>query len=98
LRYHVPAIPAEAMATGRCVLMSEEVHQKEPYKKLKNGKEVIVVNALDANEIKKPLERLIRKPDIAENIGANACNAISQNVQIESYTDETIQIYKSVLQ
>jgi glycosyltransferase involved in cell wall biosynthesis len=97
LNYHVPALPAEAMATGRCVLMSKEVHEKEPYKKLENGKEVIVVNALDTDEIKKSLERLIKNPNMVDNIGANAYNAISQNEQIESYTDKTMQIYKSLL-
>lgn len=97
LSYHVPAIPAEAMATGRCVLMSKEIHEKELYKKFENGKEVLVVSTTEIYEIKETLEKLIRKPAIAETIGANAYEALSQSEQIEDYCDKTIKIYKSLL-
>jgi glycosyltransferase involved in cell wall biosynthesis len=97
LSYHVPAIPAEAMATGRCVLMNKELHGKELYKEFENGKEVLVVSTTEIHQIKETLEKLIRNPAGAEAIGANAHEAISQNEQIEDYFDKTIKIYKSLL-
>ena len=65
LSYHVPTVPAEAMATGTCVLMSEELHEKEPYKKLVNGKEVLVVNASDIKKIKAALEKIIKSDKLS---------------------------------
>ena len=97
LDYHVPTTPMEAMATGRCVLMSEELHEKEPYNKLEEDKEVLVVNPKDVNKIKETLETLIRKPSIAEDIGANSLKAISQGESIEGYAEKTTQIYRSIL-
>ena len=97
LDYHVPTTPMEAMATGRCVLMSNELHEKEPYNKLEEDKEVLVVNPKDANKIKEKLEMLIRKPSIADAIGINSLKAISQGESIEGYAEKTIQIYRSIL-
>jgi glycosyltransferase involved in cell wall biosynthesis len=97
LSYHVPVVPAEAIATGRCVLMSEELHKKEPYTKLKDGKEVLVVNSKDVNKIKETLETLIQKPSIAEKIGANSFVTIDKCRSIVDCAEKTIQIYRSIL-
>ena len=85
------------MATGRCVLMSNELHAKVLYNKLEKDKEVLVVNPKDVKEIKEKLETLIRNPSIAEDIGVNSFNAVSQGDSIEDYTEKTLQIYKSIL-
>jgi len=78
LSYHVPTVPAEAMATGKCVLMSEELHEKEPYKKLVNGKEVLVVNASDIKKIKAALEKIIKNPSFATSIGKKVTALLSR--------------------
>lgn len=96
LSYHVPTVPAEAMATGKCVLMSEEMHKKEPYAKLEDGKEVIVANAQDFSAVKKSMENIIRNPDIAGAIGANAQKAFVRDNQ-GKYVDQNIQIYRSLI-
>ena len=97
LDYHVPTIPAEAMATGRCVLMSKELHGKEPYRKLKENKEVLIVDVENVNEIKGIVEKLIKDPDNANIVGSNACHAISRFAQIEKHVNQTVRIYKSLM-
>ena len=77
--------------------MSKKVHDKEPYRKFKNDKEVLVVNAEDINKIKEELEKLIEDPNIANSIGSNGHDAYCHNEQNEGYLDKTIQIYKSLL-
>ncbi|MCJ7631016.1 glycosyltransferase [Candidatus Bathyarchaeota archaeon] len=94
LSYHVPVVPAEAMATGRCVLISRDLHEKEPYNKLENGRSLLVANTSNINEIKESLERLIENPNMGDEIGTNAQKAISQNEQNEGYIDKIDQIYK----
>lgn len=98
LNYHVPAVLAEAMATGRCVVLSKELHKKEPYLKFENGKEVLLVDSNDECSIKESLEHIIRNPDAADTIGANAHHAFIQNQQSEGYIDEIVRIYKSLVQ
>jgi len=96
LRYHVSAIPAEALATGKCVLMSRELHTKELYKNFKDGEEVFVVRPDNVEKIKEILEKLIKNPDIADTIGANGHRAITKHDQFNEYLDKTIKLYKSL--
>jgi glycosyltransferase involved in cell wall biosynthesis len=96
LRYHVPAVPAEAMATGRCVLLSKELHKKEPYAKFEEGKEILVVDDNDSIRIKESLEHIVRNPDAADDIGANALNTYIQN-QGEGIIEEIVRIYRSLI-
>jgi hypothetical protein len=51
LSYHVPVTPAEAMATGRCTLLSNEIYKKEPYVNLQNHKELFVVETTNASKV-----------------------------------------------
>lgn len=52
LSYSVSVIPAETMATGKCVLMSTKMHEKEQYKEFIDGEEVLVVNPSNVNGLK----------------------------------------------
>jgi len=96
LKYHIPTTPAEAIATGRCVLISKELHAKEPYKNLKDGKEVLVVRPDNVEKTKEILEKLIKNPDIADTIGANGHRAITKHDQFNEYLDKTIKLYKAL--
>ena len=98
LSYHVPAVPAEAIATGQCTLLSKEVHEKKPYANLENGKEVLAVDSKDSREIKESVEGIIRNPAVAKDIGANACLAFVKKQQEQRYIDDTVQVYRSLLQ
>lgn len=95
LSRHVPVLPAEAIATGKCVLMSKELHKKEPYSNLENYKDALEVDAQDICAIQESLEQIIRDPDAANVIGANACNSFIKNERNNRYVERTIQIYKS---
>ncbi|MCZ7384504.1 MAG: glycosyltransferase family 4 protein [Candidatus Methanoperedens sp.] len=95
--YHIPSIPSEALAIGKCVLMSDSLHKKEPYCYLKNGKEVLVVDPNKTEEIRKTLMKLIENPDMAANIGSNGCRALMNYENFDGYLDKTIKIYESIL-
>ena len=97
LNYHVPTTPAEAIAIGSCVLMSREIHEKAVYNKLKNGKEVLVVNNANVNELKTSLEKIIKNPEIANKIGLAGHNALLQKKDLNEYPERILEIYKSVL-
>ena len=94
LSYPVSVIPAEAMATGKCVLMSTKMHEKEQYKEFIDGEEVLVVNPSKVNRLKVILENIIKNPTIADTIGANANRAIRKKDQFDNYVDKIVKLYK----
>jgi len=77
LQYHTPALPAEALATGKCVLMSKTLQEKEPYDKLKAGKEILTVDPNNTGKIRESIEGLIENPEMANTIGMGGYKAIS---------------------
>lgn len=97
LQYHTPALPAEALATGTCVLMSKTLHEKEPYDKLITGKEILTVDPNNTEKIREIVEGLIENPELAKTIGMEGYNAISKYDQFNEYVEKTIELYKSTL-
>jgi len=95
--YHTSALPYEALASGKCVLMSDSVHKKEPYCNLENGKDVLIVNPDDTYEIKKLVKKLIETPEISTNIGKNGYEAIKDHKFFGRHLDQTIALYHSIL-
>ncbi len=95
--YHTTSIPYEALATGRCVLLSDSLHRKEPYRSLKNGEEVLVVDPSNSDEIRKMLSKLIENPDIATNIGRTGHKSIMNHEHFNENVDKTIKLYKAIL-
>ncbi len=97
LQYHTPALPAEALATGKCVLMSKTLQEKEPYDKLKAGKEILTVDPNNTGKIRELMEGLIENPEMANTIGMGGYRAISKFDQFNEYIEKTIELYKSTL-
>lgn len=97
LKYHTPTLPAEALAIGKCVLMSEALHEKDPYNKLKDEKEILTVDPNNTKQIREILERLIKNPEIANNIGMESYKTFSKFNQFNKYIEKTIELYKSTL-
>ncbi len=95
--YHTTSIPYEALATGRCVLLSDSLHRKEPYRSLKNGEEVLVVDPSNSDEIRKMLDKLIENPDIATNIGRTGYRSIMNHENFNENVDKTIELYKNLI-
>jgi len=55
LGYHVPVVPTEAMSTGRCVLLSKEIHKKKPFSGFKNGEAILVNDKEEPNNLMKKI-------------------------------------------
>jgi glycosyltransferase involved in cell wall biosynthesis len=98
LNYHSPVVPTEAIATGRCTLLSPEVHEKAPYAQFENGKEMLTVDSKDTTAMKESLESIIKNHVVAKNIGSTAYLTFIENHQKQAYLSDIVRIYKSLLQ
>ncbi len=94
LSYHTTLIPAEAMATGRCSLLSDEVYSKEFYSKFVREKEVLVANPTDSGSLEKNLVTALE----SQTIGAQAQKAIRQLQAKDEYLNHIIQTYELAIQ
>jgi glycosyltransferase involved in cell wall biosynthesis len=97
IAYHTPNLPAEVMATGKCLVLSMQLYNKEPYKNLVDGESVLVVNPNDVEQLRKTLKKVIKNSEEAEKIGLEACKVSEKIEKFDEYIDRTIQLYKRVM-
>lgn len=96
LNYHIPTIPAEAMATGRCTLISNDLYAKEPYSKVINKKAALMANDICSTSLKKILETLLVDANLSNSIGENAYDTSIQQQISKRYIEQLLQVYLSV--
>lgn len=94
---HTPAIPREVIATGKCLLLSRELYQKEAYKGLVDGESVLVIDPQNINQFRNVLKRIIKNPSIAEQIGQEAQKFSKKNEDFNKYVSQNILIYEKTL-
>lgn len=95
VKIHTPILPREAMATGTCVIMSGELHEKRAHEEIKDEVNTIVIkNPANIKDFTNKLRNIIRNPDYAHNIGMES-HKISQKIEnFDEYINRTINLYK----
>jgi glycosyltransferase involved in cell wall biosynthesis len=93
---HLPNLPLEVMAVGKCLVLSTELHQKDPYNKLIDNESALIADPRDINLFKKTLEKVIKNPSRAEEIGSQAYSCFRTINNYSSYIDQNIVLYEEV--
>lgn len=98
IQAHTPILPREAMATGRCTILSEEIFGKRRYKELEDGVHTLVVNPKNIEGFSAKLEEVIRRPDDAETVGKEAGKLAAKHEDFDGYTDCMGTLYDEMLE
>lgn len=94
---HMPSIPREVMATGKCLLLSRELYQKEAYKALIDGENILIIDPKNIKQFRSTLEKIIKNPDIAERIGQKARRLSGLTEDFDKYVSHNILMYEKNL-
>lgn len=94
---HTPILPREVMAVGKCLVLSEELYTKRRSQEIQDGENVIVVDPKDIQQFREILEKVIREPAYAEEIGQKARLASEKIERFDEYIEDTICLYKEIL-
>jgi len=97
IQYHMPILPREVMAVGRCLILSKELYNKRCYSNLIDGENVLIIDPKNIKQFRTIIEDIIRHPDIASRIGQNAYKFSRQIENFNEYIDSTIELYTSLL-
>lgn len=99
---HRPMVPVEGFATGCCNIMSDELYDKyEDVFDLEDGKNVVVTNTLNSEEIHNKISKLIEDKKLRRRIAIEGSKAFKEKNDFDSYIkflmdtfEETIKCHK----
>lgn len=94
---HTPILPREAMSTGRCTILSEELYNKRSYKDLEDGVHVVVINPKNVDEFRNKLVKVIKNPSYAQEIGKNARKLAEKYEDFDGYLNITEKLYNDLV-
>lgn len=97
IQYHMPILPREVMAVGKCLILSKELYNKQCYGNLTDGENVLLIDPNNIKQFRAIIEDVIQNPDTALRIGQNAYKFSRQIENFKEYIDLTIDLYASVV-
>lgn len=97
IQIHTPILQREAMSTGKCTVVSDELFRKRRYRELENGVHTVVVNPKDVRQFSGEIERIIQNPEIADHIGEEAYKVARQYEDFEGYIDSMEKLYEETV-
>lgn len=97
IQHHMPILPREVMAVGKCLVLSKELYNKQCYGNLTDGENVLLIDPNNIEQFRAIIEDVIQNPDTALRIGQNAYKFSRQIENFKDYIDLTIGLYASVV-
>jgi len=97
IEVHTPILPREVMATGTCLLLSEELYSKRPSHSIIAGESVLTADPRDIDGFRRALRQVIRNPDSAMKIGETA-RQVSEHIEnFRGYVDSVEALYSDLI-
>lgn len=94
---HMPIIPREVMAVGKCLIISRELYNKKCYGNLIDGENVLVVDPKHSEQFSAIMKGIIQDPEKTRQIGERAYQHSIQFEKFNEYINFTIECYRSLL-
>jgi len=95
---HIPILPREVMAVGKCIILSKELYNKECYRNLTDGENVLIIDPKNIKQFKYIIEDVIKHTDTALRIGQNAYKFSAKLENFNEYVNHTIDLYASQIE
>jgi len=95
---HTPHVAKEAMASGRCFIISEEVSHAHPFSQMQNDINSLVINPKNTQEFSEVLRKIIKNPDHANEIGKEARKVSEKVERFKEGISERVKIYEELIE
>ncbi len=96
IKQHMPILIREVMAIGVCLIVSYELYSKLNQERVKNNKNLLVVDPKDKCGFVKTLDRVIKEPALARQIGMRGYEYSKKIENFDLYIEKTIEMYENV--
>jgi len=97
IKNHMPILPREVMAVGKCLIISRELYNKKCYGNLIDGENVLVVDPKKSGQFSAIMKEIIQDPGKTLRIGEKAYKHSIQFENFDEYVNFNIECYRSLL-
>jgi len=95
---HYSQTAMEALLTGTCAVLGQELRQHPAHAFLEPGREVLTVDPLDVLALAAALTDVLRRPERARDVAAAGRRAIMAQVDYDSFISDNERIYGEAAQ
>jgi glycosyltransferase involved in cell wall biosynthesis len=95
--FHFPIQPLEALATGTCVIISDEIYGKYKLLGAEADRNILVANPKNIKGLKNLLEKVVKEKNFTENIGNEGHKIFNPKI-FENSVAITMKLYNKLNQ
>ena len=96
MQYHIPILPKEVMAVGKCLILGREIAYSQYYGDLVDRENVLLVDPKNIPGFRNIIEFVIRNPEEVVEIGRKASETSKSVDNFNEFIDFTLEQYNSL--
>jgi len=98
IKMHSPIIPREVMAIGKCLVVSEEIFNKQYFRnKLLSNTNIVVIDPLNHIESAKTIDNLLDSEELRSSIGHRGYKVFKEINDYSKFIDSYVSAFSSIL-
>jgi len=98
VQYHIPILPKEVMAVGKCLILGKELAYNQYYGNLIDRENILLVDPKDVPGFRNIIEFVIRNPEEVAEIGRKAYETSKAIDNFNEFIDYTLEQYTSLIE
>jgi glycosyltransferase involved in cell wall biosynthesis len=98
IQYHIPILPLEVMAVGKCLILSKELNNKQYYGNLIDQENVFLVDPKNITQFHIAIEQIVKNPDIAFRVGKLGYENSRKIENFDEFMVDTIKLYSDLVE
>jgi len=96
IQYHIPILPKEVMAVGKCMILGKEIAFNQHYGDLVDRENALLVDPKNISEFKNAIEFVINNPRKVAQIGRQAHETSISVDNFDEFITCTLEQYESL--
>ena len=98
VKYHVPILPKEVMAVGKCLVLGKEIAHNQYYGNLADKENVLLVDPKNIPAFRNVIKFVIHNPEEVAEIGRKAYETFKTIDNFNEFIDYTLEQYNSLIE
>lgn len=97
IQYHIPILPKEVMAVGKCLILGNELAENNYYGNIIDRENIFLIDPKNISQFHDIVGSIVKDPDIAIKIGQGGHKNSEKINNFEEHITDTILLYNELV-